>query len=153
MSGSVNGAFTVAYGEGIVNELSTSCLVSEAFDESLLPERLKDMRSAEAIWDTGATGSSISKRVVELCSLRPTGMIRLRYANGMESEEPTYLVNIVLPNSLCIAEVTASLADFGSDVLIGMDIISMGDLAISNFAGQTVMSYRIPSRERIDFVS
>ncbi len=39
----------------------------------------------------------------------------------------------------------------GADVLIGMDVINMGDLAISNFNNQTVFSFRMPSIEKIDF--
>jgi len=38
------------------------------------------------------------------------------------------------------------------DVLIGMDIISQGDLAVTNFMGKTAFSFRIPSLECIDFV-
>ena len=37
------------------------------------------------------------------------------------------------------------------DVLIGMDIITLGDFAITNFGGKTVMSYRYPSVCTIDF--
>ena len=34
-----------------------------------------------------------------------------------------------------------------------MDIISRGDFAITNFQGTTVMTYRVPSIQRIDFVA
>jgi len=40
-----------------------------------------------------------------------------------------------------------------SDVLIGMDIISLGDFAVTNFQEKTVFTFRIPSVERIDFVN
>lgn len=39
----------------------------------------------------------------------------------------------------------------GIDVLIGMDIISNGDFAISNYEGRTQFSFRIPSQEHIEY--
>jgi hypothetical protein len=40
----------------------------------------------------------------------------------------------------------------GCDVLIGMDIITMGDFVVSNKGGVTVMSFRVPSSGNWDFV-
>ena len=40
----------------------------------------------------------------------------------------------------------------GFDVLIGMDIITKGDFAITNPDGTTKFSFRIPSQADIDFV-
>lgn len=36
-------------------------------------------------------------------------------------------------------------------MLIGMDIITMGDFYISNYHGQTTMTFRVPSLECRDF--
>ena len=38
-------------------------------------------------------------------------------------------------------------------MIIGMDIISQGDLSITNYSGRTVISFRTPSLETIDYVS
>ena len=38
------------------------------------------------------------------------------------------------------------------EVLVGMDIIGMGDFAVSNFKGETAFTFRLPSIERMDFV-
>ena len=38
------------------------------------------------------------------------------------------------------------------DVLIGMDIITLGDFAVTNRDGITVMSFRTPAQGRIDYV-
>ena len=47
---------------------------------------------------------------------------------------------------------TASFSREGdAAILIGMDIISQGDFCISNFAGRTVMTFRRPSLETIDY--
>jgi hypothetical protein len=37
------------------------------------------------------------------------------------------------------------------NVIIGMDIITLGDFAISNKDEKTVLSFRIPSVDTIDF--
>jgi hypothetical protein len=39
-----------------------------------------------------------------------------------------------------------------TDVLIGMDIISLGDFAITNLNGIPWFSFRVPSAAHIDFV-
>ena len=51
-----------------------------------------------------------------------------------------------------IIEVMSEELTGGFEVLIGMDIIGAGDFAVTNSNGKTVMSYRYPSIERIDFV-
>jgi uncharacterized protein YecA (UPF0149 family) len=40
----------------------------------------------------------------------------------------------------------------GIDVLIGMDIITLGDFSVTNFQGNTCMSFRVPSLHQIDYV-
>ena len=40
----------------------------------------------------------------------------------------------------------------GFDVLIGMDIITLGDFSITNVGGKTIFSFRVPSTETIDYV-
>ena len=69
------------------------------------------------------------------------------------SESETYLVNITLPNQVVFSGVRVTKGDFsGADVLIGMDIISQGDFAVTNLGGVTKFSFRIPSQVHIDFV-
>ncbi len=41
----------------------------------------------------------------------------------------------------------------GLGVLIGMDIIGLGDFAISNHGGKTVFTFRAPSSKVIDFIT
>jgi hypothetical protein len=65
-----------------------------------------------------------------------------------------YLVNIVLPNGVQFHTVHVSRGDItGAEVLIGMDIITTGDFAVTNLGGKTVMSFRWPSMTRIDYVA
>ena len=57
-------------------------------------------------------------------------------------------------NEIIIPNILVSCADLGRDldVLIGMDIISLGDFAITNVGGKTTFSFRFPSIAEIDFV-
>ncbi len=41
----------------------------------------------------------------------------------------------------------------GIDLLIGMDIIGLGDFAVTNLNGVTQFTFRLPSVESIDFVN
>lgn len=40
----------------------------------------------------------------------------------------------------------------GHDVIIGMDVMSQGDLTITNFNGHTVLTFREPSLETVNYV-
>jgi len=108
--------------------------------------------STIAIWDTGATGTAITKVVAQKLGLKPIGKVIAHGANGPYPAN-VYFVSIALPNKIVIpqlrvTELEALTGDF--EVLIGMDIISSGDLSISNFGGQTIMSFRMPSIGHID---
>lgn len=106
-----------------------------------------------AICDTGATNSAISQKVVDACKLSPTGITRVQGVHGVKEVE-TYLVNISLPSNVTIANVRVTKGDLGNDdILIGMDVISRGDFAVTDHGGITKFSFRIPSMEHIDFVT
>lgn len=114
-----------------------------------------------AIWDTGATHSAITKKVVDDLKLQPTGVRETRHAGGKSSNN-TYLVNIVLPNRVMVPHVRVTEVQLIPDdnvsdneqpqLLIGMDIIGLGDFAVTNANGKTIFSFRIPSVQEIDFI-
>lgn len=136
-------------GNGLLEVLINTCRVSEAFDPSgAHPEMLE----FNALWDTGATGCVITQSVVDACGLVSTGRAIVKGVHG-ESEVDTFLVNIYLPNDVGFSQVLATIGDFGkdADVLIGMNIISKGDFAVTNLDGITKFSFRLPSEVHIDF--
>ena len=112
-------------------------------------------RTYSAIWDTGATHTNVTTRVVKECGLVPTGVADVTGVHGTQRAN-IYLINVYLPNRVVVEGVgaveTPSLPEV-DDVLIGMDIIGMGDFAVSNFQGRTVFSFRMPSQEEVDFAS
>jgi hypothetical protein len=119
----------------------------------LPPETGLDAKKYIGIWDTGATNSVISQKVVDECNLKPIGMTMVQSATDQRARE-TFLVSIFLPNKVVVPSVRVTkglLAD--CDVLIGMDIISGGDFAITHYDGKTTFSFRLPSMEQIDFVA
>lgn len=112
-----------------------------------------DKHPYEAIWDTGATNTAITSKVVQECDLRPIGVAKISTAGGDHTSH-RYLVDIILPNRMGVFDVEVSeVAEIrDADVLIGMDIIGSGDFAVTNYDGKTVFTFRYPSVGTIDFV-
>ena len=134
--------FTERYG-GIQNKLINSAVVES--DKSFFPVR--------AQWDTGATGTCISKDLVKQLDLAPIGKIRVQTPSGMGIMN-RYLINLILNNEVRISNVSVMDSEIGAqgiDLLIGMDIISLGDFAISNYENRTQFSFRLPSQEHVEY--
>lgn len=116
------------------------------------PTRL-GAKEYSAIWDTGATNTVITRKVVDELGLKPIGIAQVSTAGGIRQCE-VYLVSVFLPNRVVIAILRVTEGNItGSDVLIGMDVISNGDFAVTNYQGKTTFSFRIPSQTTIDFVA
>lgn len=147
-----NLSFTIQYA-AITRELISKVKISKAFDPQKTNPKNVQQHEFNAIWDTGATGSVITKKVAEKCSIEPIRMAEVHHAKG-KSRTNVYLVNIFLPNKVLVPMLSVTEGDLSGkvDVLIGMDIISIGDFAVSNCGGRTTFTFRMPSRERFDFV-
>lgn len=112
--------------------------------------------STYAIWDTGAQGSVITKKTANKLGLVPIGKSNIRGVHGT-NEVNVYRIQLTLNNKsiILLANVTESddlSADDSIGMLIGMNVINMGDFSISNYSGRTVMSFREPSQRVIDYV-
>lgn len=106
-----------------------------------------------AKWDTGATTSCVTQKVIDKLDLKPVGEMTVTTSNHT-SVAKTYLIDIILPsNYKCeqIVVIGGQINNAIHDMLIGMDIISRGDFAVSNFNGRTTFTFRIPSKGVIDF--
>ncbi|MCU0782769.1 MAG: retroviral-like aspartic protease family protein [Verrucomicrobia bacterium] len=132
--------------------MKTAAHVSAAFDPNSTSPHPQQVQF-DAIWDTGATNSVISQKVVDACGLKPIGMAIVHTGNGSRNSE-VYFVNIILPNGVRCSNVRVTKGDMAQDthLLIGMDIIGVGDFAVTHKDGKTCFSFRCPSTERIDFV-
>jgi len=131
---------------GIARELNNEVHLSEFYDPAsgvIQPSK----KPYSAVWDTGATNTVISRKIVKELNLQPSGRVTVSAVGE------TFFINISLPNNVEIIGVRVSEgAVGGADVLIGMDIINHGDFAITNCNGQTWWTFRVPPIERIDFV-
>lgn len=147
-------AFTTRF-NARTNVLFTKVHLSEAFDPNT--DRAKQpppLTECNAIWDTGASSSSITKALATKLGLKPTGVGKVRNTSGEELRN-TFLINVYLPNRVAIAyvrvvECKELVGDF--EFLVGMDIIGAGDFSVTHCDGKTTMSYRFPSAETIDYV-
>lgn len=140
----------VAKRPGLVNILMTQVWISLPLTER------KDAREFVGIWDTGATHSVITRKVVDALGLKPITQVKVNHVGG-EGYSNVYLVSIALPSNVNVRGVRVTEGKLplrsNANVLIGMDIISHGDFAVTNFNGKTTFSFRTPSIEEIDFVS
>lgn len=156
-------AFTATYG-GLVDVLITNIQVGYPIVNNQIICDPIDNRDAlyptHAIWDTGATNTTITRRAAQALNLKPISRMSVSGVNG-QSEENVYLVGIILPNNVRaemvrVTECSALPTGPGHpecDVLIGMDIIRAGDFAVTNVGGQTTLSFRVPSVGKVDFVT
>ncbi|MCL2881456.1 MAG: SEC-C metal-binding domain-containing protein [Coriobacteriia bacterium] len=112
------------------------------------------MKTVQGLWDTGATSSCVSNEVANDLGLIVRGSAEVQHAGG-SSLLNTYIVNILLPNNVGFSGVPVMEADIhrqGFDMIIGMDIITQGDFALTNKDGHSRFSFRTPSTETIDYV-
>jgi predicted aspartyl protease len=118
-----------------------------------LPQRGEFMIAAKALIDTGATGSCVSDSFAQKMRLPVFTQKDVYSVHGRKSV-PVYCLDILLPNGsvfkgMKVSEFHKS-HDF--DFIIGMNILRLGDMAITNANNETVFSFRIPSGcTHIDF--
>ncbi len=144
-------AFTIEY-PGRARSLITACHVCTAFN----PEKDKgphpETKQYMGLWDTGATGSVIAKKVVDELGLKPISYREVYTASGCD-HVPAYLVNILLPNNVGFGPLLVTEGVLNScDVLIGMDIISLGDFTVCLINGKTKFTFQVPSTHNTDYV-
>lgn len=120
---------------------------------------VKDMSQTKfvkykALWDTGATNCVVTPRVVRELGLIPAGISQNRHAGGI-SDVSIYYIDLRLPNNIVIKGVRVSeCADQAGrfDIIIGMDIISLGDFSITSQGNRRMVSFCMPSAVAIDYV-
>lgn len=144
-------AFTVKFDAGRVSTLETEIGISVPYHPRSGEERpqIFDFR---AVWDTGATRTVITQKVIDMLDIKAINKITNYTANG-ERIAGEYLVNIYLLNNVAFSGIRVIDGDiYGTDALIGMDIIGRGDLAVTNKFKRTWMTFQMPASHAIDFV-
>lgn len=85
------------------------------------------------VWDTGARCTTLNERIVEALGLQPTGRtVTLMLADGHAVECKTYMVYVkfTFGDYYGPYEVPA-MAGMSCDLLVGMDIITLGELHVN----------------------
>ena len=142
-------AFTTSY-TAISNVLGGKAKISAA--SSIIPGSDKPILSVNVIWDTGATNSVISPQIAKNLGLIPIGMTTVHTAGSIERCN-IYKIDLLLPNQVTVMDVRVTgMNIYSAEALIGMDIIALGDFAVTNTKGKTCFTFRTPSRRVIDFV-
>ena len=116
-----------------------------------------------SVWDTGAPRTIVTPSVAEQAKLEPHGVVPITGVTGVTQEwkktrlvvamqawsngrsQPCHQFHIV--EEAAIAERDS---DLGCQVLIGMDVIMRGDLALNtDRAGRRVVIWTYPARRRM----
>jgi len=138
-----------------------TCPVDIVCPGKLCSDGLDKKVTIKALWDTGATISSIDRDLAQSLSLIPIGKLPVFHADG-RSIQDVYTVNVNLLSRKFVINVGKAVSGSfsGQDfkMLIGMDIISLGDFFFGRCMGSegyevSYFSFAIPSIDRkIDFV-
>jgi hypothetical protein len=110
---------------------------------------------AQGLWDTGATNSAISANLAQAMGLQPVDKAQTLGVHGPEIVN-VYLVDILIPGTtVCFQRWTVSEAKLPvHGLLIGMDIIGLGDFSITHDLTNTIFSFRIPTLQQpVDYVA
>lgn len=128
-------------------EVITACYIASPDSE------IEELKSIKALWDTGATMSCISGELAKYLNLANGLNVKLNITESQQEdvEKKTYIANLVLAaspeyirfNNLRMIEISKHSR---YDAIIGMDVIKDGDFALSQFNGQTVVTFRHPSQ-------
>ena len=144
------GAFTLKF------QKKEDCIVTESYiyapTDLSNGGQVRRVRIQRSLWDTGASVSLISSRVAKVLGLESIGKSGVSgYNEGIDVKD-TYLIHIGLPTRDIVTDIMAMEFDSDEyDVVIGMDVICHGELAITNQNDKTTFSFRIPSETEIDF--
>lgn len=133
--------------KGIVNKLISIVEVKNPFSN--------DVVKVHGIWDTGATRSVVTATTANALGLISVGQRKVRGVHGIKNVN-VYLATIHLSDTdIEITEQVTECDELSNDgsvgALIGMNIISTGDFAISNYRGRTNFTFRSPSIKSVDY--
>jgi len=109
------------------------------------PMQYQNTIKTRALWDTGAMLSAVTPEIAKILNLVSTNRIKVN-GIGNYSIADVVMVSIRLPNLVEIKNARILVLNLVKDVdmLIGMDIIKLGDFSISNGAGKTLFTFAMP---------
>ena len=109
-----------------------------------------------AVWDTGATISVIDSKIITELNLSPIiGPTAIISLPGHEDKSNFYYVDIVLPGNIFLQKFPVLCMDnyHDCDIIIGMDIITLGDFCVTRYNNKVMFSFMFPHGKPIDFTN
>ena len=108
-----------------------------------------------ALWDTGAMCTCVSQTLAAKLGLVKVYEKELTVADNKSIMADVFCAKIRMGHIEFANMFVYGLPMDGKkeNVIIGMDVISQGDLTITNYQDQSLLTFRAPSIERIDYVA
>jgi len=103
-----------------------------------------------ALWDTGATISAITPKLVKYLGFIPAGTMAISGITGA-LDVRFILVAIQLPDGILRENIKMAVCDFSQNIniILGMDIITLGDFELLHGNNNTIFSFTSPPSEEI----
>lgn len=137
------------YGDVLLNCITSTVTLTNPFADNR-------HLSTKGIWDTGATNSVITRSSAQQLGLVPISRAVVNGVHGSR-EVNVYYVRIRLNDQIGLETQVTECEELSPDLsigmLIGMNVIMLGDFSITNFDNRTVMSFVVPSQRKTDFVA
>ncbi len=133
---------------GIVNRILVDCNIA-------IPHTIGADRAMKALWDTGACCTCIATSVAQAMGLTRVNEKQLIGADNKPFMADVFCVRLQMGHFVIENMEVCGIPMDGKaeNMIIGMDVITKGDLSITNYQGQTFLTFREPSLERIDYVA
>lgn len=131
----------------IVNRILIDCSIG-------IPHVTNVERPMKALWDTGACCTCIATSVAHEMGLIKVNERELIGADNKPFMADVFCVRLKMGHfeigniEVCGIPMSGKM----ENMIIGMDVITKGDLSITNYEGKTVLTFREPSLEKIDYV-
>jgi len=109
-------------------------------------DQLRRLRTDSAVWDTGSTATIISSRLAKQLNAKAYSKGSMSGIGG-EAEGDTYLLHVLLPTGDAVTYVEVyetPLEDY--DAIIGMDLITLGNMHLDSIGGKTTFTFSLPDR-------
>jgi hypothetical protein len=145
-------SYTMCYERGHRGVLTSRCRISAGYNPWELSVVRPVFEEVIALWDTGCERSMITEGLALKLGLQCVRQAYIQHVAGV-AQVNIYTINLILPNGYEIVELPVSGCHVvGLDCLIGMDVISMCDFAITS--GDIYMRHTIqtPSTHITDYV-
>ncbi len=132
----------------IVNRILVDCTIG-------IPHVEGTSKAMKALWDTGATCTCIAQSVAVEMGLIKVNERELIGADNKPFMSDVFCVTLQMGHFVISNIEVCGIPMDGKaeNMIIGMDVITKGDLSITNYQGQTFLTFREPSLEIIDYVA